>query len=112
MKTDATHIRYSAHECIPFRNGHYHPNRRCSARQRWQSRISAPAISTWAIALENDALRVLRDAGRDVFIHVIITGGQALFAMGYCPHFDRHRGHVCANEGAWIQSSQRLSRLK
>jgi hypothetical protein len=28
--------------------------------------------------LENDALSMLRDAGREVFIHTILTGGQAL----------------------------------
>jgi hypothetical protein len=39
---------------------------------------SASFIPLSNYLLENDALRVLRDAGRDVFIHVIITGGQAL----------------------------------
>ena len=39
---------------------------------------SASFIPLSNYLLENDALRVLRDAGRDVFIHVVITGGQAL----------------------------------
>src|SRR5205807_2241376 len=39
---------------------------------------SASFIPLSNYLLENDALRVLRDAGCDVFIHVIITGGQAL----------------------------------
>src|SRR5882762_1679555 len=39
---------------------------------------SASFIPLSNYLLENDALRVLRNAGCDVFIHVIITGGQAL----------------------------------
>ena len=39
---------------------------------------SASFIPLSNYLLENDALRVLRDAGCDVYIHVIITGGQAL----------------------------------
>ncbi len=39
---------------------------------------SASFIPLSNYLLENDALRVLRDASRDVFIHVVITGGQAL----------------------------------
>jgi len=39
---------------------------------------SASFIPLSNYLLENDALRVLRDAGCNVFIHMIITGGQAL----------------------------------
>src|SRR5882762_9623336 len=39
---------------------------------------SASFIPLSNYLLENDALHLLKDAGCDVFIHVIITGGQAL----------------------------------
>ena len=35
-------------------------------------------IPMWNYVLENDVVRVLRDSGRTLFVHCVITGGQAL----------------------------------
>jgi hypothetical protein len=35
-------------------------------------------IPMWNYILENDVIRVLRDSGKHLFVHCIITGGQAL----------------------------------
>src|SRR3954454_24095215 len=36
-------------------------------------------IPLWSYMLENDVPRVLRAAGRTLYVHTVITGGQALF---------------------------------
>ena len=35
-------------------------------------------IPMWNYILENDVIRVLREAGKQLFVHCVITGGQAL----------------------------------
>jgi hypothetical protein len=35
-------------------------------------------IPMWNYILENDVIRVLRDGGRNLFVHCVLTGGQAL----------------------------------
>ena len=35
-------------------------------------------IPMWNYILENDVIRVLRDSGKHLFVHCVITGGQAL----------------------------------
>jgi hypothetical protein len=35
-------------------------------------------IPMWNYVLENDVVRVLRDSGRTLFVHCVITGGQGL----------------------------------
>lgn len=39
---------------------------------------SSTFIPMWSYILENDVIRVLAEAGRRLFVHCVITGGQAL----------------------------------